>query len=409
MLTSTFAPWVALASCALSQLALFRFQGMPWRGEYFWSAQWIESNCFPAIIITAIAIAVDVLRTLSVDRGNLLLSGDLRAPFLTGYSVVVGTGFVIPALIGYAATAFTWNAYVGSAQTSATTHLGVSLLSMVAILAVGLVVAQLSPIAAPLLVPLSAVWLSLSAMDQSGLTLIGNSSGSLLGYRPSVTALLAQGASAAAVIVACLWLSIRWQRGQPAVSWRSIGVVTLLVGLSVSTVLKLDPYVPDDTEEAACYGDGGQGSRTCMSMQHIRLLDPLHERFTEFLEKGSDAGVAADSPHTVVEGYGPFVSGDVQPNLRVSETVVAWRASAEELAADEPEVSRESLAAAYAVPVQCQQLSANEPPSAEYDALRQSVYDSVLAATDESKPLPQRQAAARHFNRDFEKLHACRF
>ncbi|GAA1488914.1 hypothetical protein [Brachybacterium sacelli] len=403
------APWAALIAMTISQIVILGQEGMPWRGEVFWSLITVEAGMLPALLITAVAVCVDARVAIDPQRMNLLATGDLRARYVTRYAATTAACFVAPVLVAGALVSLTWPEYWGYSPMASTVHLLVSLLSTLAILSVVLCVAVAGGIVGPIVGVLAALWLGVTALGEGGLVTIGSSTGSMLGFAPSWGSLAAQAVASVIAIGVSTWAVATWAPSIRGLSWRRIGAFAVLVILAASPALALTLYVPTTDGRLMCYGDGGQGMRTCVAEQHERLLDPLHERFEEFRAAAQDAGVEDALPHTVVESYTLTRTDTVQSNLRISGDVADWRPTNEELGAADPEVSRQSVAEELAMPSHCPQVSADVPPSDAFWKDYNDLTDAYLTLVDEEASSADQEAAAADIEEITPGLQQCDF
>lgn len=409
VLRSTLAPWIALIGGALSQIALLAATEPTWHGEYFWSAMTVETDMYPAVIATALAIGIDCVRVVQPRRNNLLVSDELRPRFLRGYLLLLALGTAVPLLLTFVGTMTTWDSIFGMQQLGATVHVLVVLLSISAILMATLLIGWMSSLAATVLCPLVGLWLSLVALNQTGLITIGSSSGSMLGTALAWGPLAIQAVTALLVLAIgyILLASSRHPGGQ--LSWRAVGSVAIVVALGISGGLQLAPYRPTTEADSACYGDGHGGSRTCMSVQHERLLDPLDQRFLEFQAAAAEVGVEDALPRTVVEDYTAHSTDAVQGDQRIGPDVAAWRPNSEELSAPDPRISQESLAYALVDPSFCPQMQSTEGPSNAAFELVDEGQSAALTMVDDSASMSDRTAAAEHLKTVRSMLMSCDF
>lgn len=409
VLRSTLAPWIALIGGTISQIALLAATEPTWHGEYLWSAMTVETDMYPAVIATALGIGIDCVRVLQPRRNNLLASDELRPRFLRSYVLLLVIGTAVPLLITFAGTMTTWDSIFGVQQLWASLHVLVVLFSISAILMAVLLIGWMSSLAATVLCPLVGLWLSLVALNQTGLITIGSSSGSMLGIAPAWSSVASQAITAAVVLVIgyAILASRRHPGGQ--LSWRAVGSAAIVVVLGISGGLQLAPYRPTTEADSACYGDGHGGTRTCMSTQHERLLDPLDQRFLEYQAAAAEVGVEDALPHTVVEDYTAHNSDAVQRDQRIGPEVAAWRPESEELSAPDPRISRESLAYAFVDPSFCPQMQSAEGPSDAAFELADEGQDAALTMIDDSASMSDRSTAAERLKTIRSTLMSCDF
>jgi hypothetical protein len=410
VLKSTLAPWVALVASAICSVLLLALMEPSWFGEYFWSAMTVETDLYPAVIATALAIGIDCVRVLQPRRQNLLVVREFRPTFLRYYMVSMVVGLAVPMVLAYLGTMTTWNAYLGRQQAWASIHVLVVVLSVAAILMAALLVGWMSSTAAVVLAPLVGLWLALVAMNQTGLVTIGSTTGSMLGFGPAWGSVIAQVIAALVVIVVGYLILIARERPGVKLPWTSILTIAIVVVLGASGGLQLAPYQPTSVAESACYGNGNNGgSRTCMSVQHERLLDPLDQQYLAFEHAAKDVGVPDAIPRTVVEDYTEFESPSKQADLRIGPEVAAWRASEDELSNPNPMVTQESFAEAITDPSHCPQMSAEDPPADAVFALMDKAKAEALTMVDEDASKADRHAAAVTLKKDRQTLMSCDF
>lgn len=406
------APWVALSSMTLSQLVMLPQDGMPWRGEIFWSLIAVEAGMLPALLITAVAVCVDARLTLDPQRVNLAASGDLRTRFLRRYGVRTAACFAAPALVAAAAVSLTWPEHWGYLPMAAAVHLLVALLSMVTILTVVLYVAVAGGVVGPVVGVIAVLWLGVTALNGGGLVALGSSTGSMLGFGPDWATLLVQTLAALGVIAASCWALVSWTPAMRGVTWRGIGAFAALVLLAISPALALAPYAPTDDGRLMCYGDGN-GPRTCVAEQHARFLDPLHTRFEELRAGAHAAGVEESLPHTVVESFTRTQASEPRPgepsDRQISAEVAGWRPTSEDLGASDPQLSRESVVAEIALPGHCPQLWAEEPPADSFWEDVDALTAAYLTLAEDGPSAAEIESAATEVEAIAPRLQRCDF
>jgi hypothetical protein len=409
VLKSTLAPWVALVGGLVSEILLMSLGEQDWFGEYFWSAMTVETDLYPAVIATALAIGIDCVRILQPRRQNLLVTREFRPKFLRYYMVSMVVGLAAPMAVAFLGTMATWNVYLGRQQAWAAIHVLVVVLSVAAILMAALLVGWMSHMAAVVLCPLVGLWLTLVALNQTGLVTIGSTTGSMIGFAPAWGSVAAQVITAVVVLVlGGLILNAR-ERPDVRLPWTSIASAVIVVMLGASPGLQLPEYQSTDVDEAECYGGDNGGSSTCMSMQHDRLLDPLNEQYLAFESAAKHAGVPDAIPRTVVEDYTAFESDGIQDDLRIGPEVAAWRASDDELSNPNPMVTQESFAEAITYPSHCEQLQSEDVPDDAVFAMMDTAKAEALTMVDEDASKADRHAAAVKLKKHRQTLMSCDF
>ncbi|MDP9833487.1 hypothetical protein [Trueperella abortisuis] len=414
LLTSTWAPAVALVAMSLSQAILFGQRGMPWRGEFFWTAQWIESNSFPALIAAAVAVSFDAVRVFTPDRLNLVALDDLRRPTLSAYLEMVTLGLSVPYFAALAVGATKWPDILEIAGLWSLAHALVAFLSIVAILVVVLAIGVALGMAGLAVGPMVGIALGYVAMSQEGLMLLGASTGSMLGFEPAALTLATQFVTAVATIWGLSVLILNWpDRSETTSRRRHLSVVfgvAALLGLSGG--LNLTPYMPTLRGELECLGTpGGPEVTACVSYEHGRLLPALQERLREVREAGERYGVGSTLPDVVLEDF-TLTRAGLDSLIGFPQdlgTVAYWRPSVEELAAPDAGISRESFVGALATPLLCPQLRAENPPSMGFWDEVAARSDALLTMVDQSATDADRQAAAKIWARSAQAFSACEF
>ncbi|KQB86982.1 hypothetical protein [Corynebacterium lowii] len=307
----TWATWVSPVASVLFLVVFVALGDHRWSGEYLWTAERIEGSLLPAAVLASVAMAVDVV----------------KAPRSRRYLLAVWVGLALPAVAALGLSSASWPQWSSPLAGWAWAHLGVSLLSIGAVLALGFVLSAQSAFLGPIAVA-GVLYL---ALDGRGLVLLGSSNGSLLGYEPSPGVLLAQFITALVALGLALALVGRGRAGA------SISAIMLAL-LALSPQLSLTEYHVVASGDTQCVSDAA-GPRTCVSAQHARLSDSLDYWTVQWREATQAAGMAEGLPVTVAENYPATRPGfhDAGATFPVTSgpEVIAWALSMEELAPGE--------------------------------------------------------------------------
>lgn len=346
-------PWVVLgASCACMALLVVAGE-QPWRGEYLWTAEWIEGSLFPAAVIASIALAVSAA----------------RAP---RSATSICLALVLPAAATFIWAARSWPRWWSEMAGWAVVHFLVSLLGVCAVMMLGFRVARWRPALGPVL----TVGLLYLALNGGGLILLGSATGSLLGFEPRPVVLAAQGL--AAVVALILAGAIPSGRG-----WAALPVAALL---ALSFLLNLEEYRVSRYADTQCTGDPG-GLIACSSAQHPRLVDSLAAQMVRLREAARAEGLEDALPTTVVENY-PGAQPQPGPGIMGWDTATADLPRGAWIGAD-------AFARQLSSPTHC----AAEPPA----ELRERVRLGALALLESSADIPA------GLGEDAQRLYRCAF
>ncbi len=408
VLTSTLAPWISAVSTVLCLLFFVEFSDTAWRGDYFWTAEWIEGSLIPALALTAIAIGIDVHLTFDPRCHNVLASEDLRAPFVLRYVTALWLPLILLVSLSTVRWSSVWPSWWNEHAQLSYAHVGVCLLSILAFfILVMLAALAASPFGyiAGAAVGLLLVW---TMMTGGGFLLLGTSTGSLVGYEP-VPWVLGVVAAVAVLITGCgVWLFIRWS-GKSAASTGSGSMIHRSLAGGLVLIMGVSPFLHLPENRVAWYKDldcmKGEKGALCVSEQHTPLIDSLAWQYGKLRAVAAQFGVLDVIPVSLFTGM-----PSTHPGIHVNDgfDMVSgprehpWYPSREELSDRVAHGYTQSFLDAVVIPGHC---------SENQQQALLPLYDETLSALqrmlDESLPREERQEAADQYRSAATKLDAC--